>query len=99
VIPSHLGGFNLASIIVHPENQHFFEQLHLRFPKTFRAEMLAIADAWNNLALKEALPLAHGNMIAIALELPGGDVLFNPSPETVLQQGGSLLVIGKVGHP
>ncbi|HJV05975.1 MAG TPA: potassium channel family protein [Chromobacteriaceae bacterium] len=94
VIPSHLGGMNMANIVAHPETLHFFEHLHHRYPNAFRAEVHTLNEEWDDLPLGDFIRARfHGKAMVIALERPGGSVEFNPPPETLLQSGASLMVI------
>jgi len=95
VIPSYLGGLNMANLVVKPETLHFFERLHTRYPNTFRAQVLASDPAWLGRSLAECLPLDDGGVIVVALERTGGEVIFNPAWETLLQAGDSLMVISR----
>ncbi|MEC5207313.1 voltage-gated potassium channel [Vogesella perlucida] len=95
VIPSYLGGMNMANLVVKPETLHFFERLHSRYPNTFRAQVLAIDPAWVGRSIAECLPVRDGSVIVVALERPGGEVVFNPAWETLLLAGESLMVISR----
>ncbi|NDV12313.1 potassium channel family protein [Crenobacter caeni] len=97
VVPSYLGGVNLANLVVNPETLHFFERLHTRYPNTFRAEVVPVHPEWDGKQLGECLSLDDGRTMVIALETPGEDVLFNPGPATRLQNGASLMIIGRHG--
>lgn len=93
VIPSYLGGMNMASLVINPQAMHFFERLHNRYPHAFRAELLPVEGAWVGRSIGECLPVSDGSVIVIAVELPGGEVQFNPGPETKLHHDESLMVI------
>ncbi|MEQ6290909.1 potassium channel family protein [Vogesella sp. GCM10023246] len=95
VIPSYLGGMNMASLVANPQTMHFFERLHSRYPHAFRAEVLPVLDEWVGRSIAECLPIAAGNMMVIAVELPGGEVQFNPPLATILHRDESLMVIGQ----
>lgn len=93
VIPSYLGGMNMASLVVNPQAMHFFERLHNRYPHAFRAELLPVIETWVGRSIGECLPVSDGSVIVIAVELPGGEVQFNPGPDTILHRDESLMVI------
>ncbi|GGY13258.1 potassium channel family protein [Paludibacterium paludis] len=93
VIPSRLGGTNLANMVVRPETLHFFEHLHSRYPNTFRAELLNAGPAWEGRRLADFVHHKDRRMLVIALEHPGGEIEFNPSPDAMLRDGTAIMVI------
>ena len=93
VIPSRLGGANMANMVVRPETLHFFEHLHSRYPNTFRAELLSTGDVWAGRRLEEFVRYRDSRLLVIALEHPDGDIEFNPSPDALLREGTSIMVI------
>lgn len=99
VIPSHLGGVNMANMVARPESLHLFEQLQQRFPKTFHAQLFGVGPEWDGRRLSDFEPTRPQNVMVIALELPGGEVEFNPAPETLLKSGSSVMAIIKHPHP
>lgn len=95
VIPSYLGGMNMANLVIKPETLHFFERLHTRYPNTFRAQVVPVEPLWLGRSIAECLPVSDGSVIVVALEMPGGEVAFNPPAETLLGEGQSLMIIGR----
>lgn len=93
VIPSRLGGSNLANMVVRPETLHFFEHLHSRYPNTFSAELFNASAVWHGRRLEEFVEFKDSRMLVIALEHPGGEIEFNPSPDAILLEGTSIMVI------
>lgn len=99
VIPSHLGGVNMANMVARPETLHLFEQLQQRFPKAFHARLFSVGPESDGRRLGEFEPTQPQNVMVIALEHPGGEVEFNPSPETTLKSGSSVMAIINYHHP
>lgn len=94
VIPSHLGGMNMANIVAHPETLHFFEHLHHRYPNQFRAQVHVLDERWEGLPLERFLKEGFdGKAMVIALERSPGEVEFSPGPEIIMHSGESLLLI------
>lgn len=96
VIPSHLGGQNMANMVIRPETLHFFERLHQHYPHAFQAEVQPVDAFWQGRTLGEYLSVQEGRVTVLALELPGGEVDFNPAPSTLLQPGSAIMLIRTV---
>jgi len=101
VIPSHLGGMNMANIVAHPETLHFFEHLHQRYPHQFRAQIHVLDAQWEGQALGRFMESGlNGKTMVIALERSPGEVEFSPGPEVIMHSGESLLLIStQNGNP
>jgi voltage-gated potassium channel len=93
VIPSMLGGLNMANSVVRPETLHFFELLRSRYSDTFRAELVAVDAQWEGRSLAEFSAQHDLRMVVIALEHPGGEVEFDPTGEALLHEGTSIMAI------
>ena len=101
VIPSHLGGMNMANIVAHPETLHFFEHLHQRYPHQFRAQIHVLDAQWEGQTLGRFMESGlNGKTMVIALERSPGEVEFSPGPEVIMHSGESLLLIStQNGNP
>jgi len=93
VIPSMLGGMSMANTVLRPENQHFFEMLHTRYPDTFHAEMITADARWEGQPLSAFAASQDTRMVVIALEHPGGQVEFDPPDDTQLKNGTAIMAI------
>ncbi|MDN0077009.1 potassium channel family protein [Crenobacter sp. SG2303] len=94
VIPSHLGGMNMANIVAHPETHHFFEHLHHRYPNQFRAQIHVLDERWEGQSLARFLQDSFaGKAMVVALEHSPGEVEFAPGMEVLLHAGESILLI------
>jgi voltage-gated potassium channel len=93
VIPSMLGGLSMANSVIRPETQHFFETLHSRHTDSFHAALLSADAVWAGRTLGEFAAEQDARSVIIALEQPNCEVEFNPSPDTVLQEGTAIMVI------
>jgi voltage-gated potassium channel len=88
VIPSHLGGMNMANIVAHPETLHFFEHLHHRYPNQFRAQVHVLDERWEGLPLERFLKDGFdGKAMVIALERSPGEVEFSPARKSSCTAG------------
>jgi voltage-gated potassium channel len=93
VVPSMLGGLSMANTVLRPETQHFFETLHSRYPDTFHAEIVPAGPQWAGATLYAFSSAQPQRVLVIALEQPGGEIQFGPSPDTMLEAGSAIMLI------
>ncbi|MBV8046321.1 MAG: potassium channel protein [Paludibacterium sp.] len=93
VVPSMLGGLSMANSVLRPESQRFFETLHERYPDTFKAEIITAEPRWAGQTLQHFQAEQDGRLLVVALEHPGEEVQFSPSPDTSLKAGTAIMLI------
>jgi voltage-gated potassium channel len=93
VVPSMLGGLSMANSVLRPETQHFFETLHTRYPNNFAAEIVDAGPEWDGVALDDYCTAQPQRVMVVALEPPGGEVMFGPPLDTTLQAGTAIMLI------
>lgn len=93
VVPSMLGGLSMANSVLRPETQRFFETLHHRYPDTFSAEIVTAGSQWDDRPLHDYLSAQDSRLLVVALEHPGEEVQFGPSPDTLLKTDTAIMVI------
>lgn len=96
VSPNLIGGLRMASVMLRPAVVTFLDQM-LRAPdQTLRVEEIHVArvPALVGKTLGEADVAGRTGMIVLAIQPTQGGYRFNPGPDTPLQAGDILIVIG-----
>ncbi len=96
VNPMFIGGMRMASEMIRPRVVTFLDQM-LRGQEAERVEQAVVAkgSAVEGKRLDEADIPGHTGLIPIALEMPDGRTVFNPTGQEVLEAGTAIIVIGK----
>jgi voltage-gated potassium channel len=96
VSPNMIGGRRMASEMMRPTVVQFVDQMLLDKEKVLRLEEVTIPEgSWFiGKTLREVPIRAHTNLLVVALRI-GDAFLYNPEPNTELEAGSVLVVIGE----
>jgi voltage-gated potassium channel len=96
--PYELGAFRLAQRIMRPAVTSFLDSAFSDTRKDIQMEELAVshASALAHLSLKDSGIRQKYNLIIIAIKNTDGAMLFNPSFETTIQPGDTVIAVGEV---
>jgi voltage-gated potassium channel len=93
--PYELGGRKMAQTILRPSVTTFIE-LAMKEDVDLWMEEITVAPASSlvGLALRDSGIRQQLNIIVVAIKRAGGEMLFNPSPETEINAGDTLIALG-----
>jgi voltage-gated potassium channel len=96
--PYELGAFRLAQRIMRPAVTSFLDSAFSDTRKDIQMEELAVSHAspLAHLSLKDSGIRQKFNLIIIAIKNTDGAMLFNPSFETTIQPGDTVIAVGEV---
>jgi voltage-gated potassium channel len=96
--PYEIGAFRLAQRIMRPAVTSFLDSAFSDVRKDIQMEELAVGNesALAHLSLKDSGIRQKFNLIIIAIKKIDGAMLFNPSFETVIQPGDTVIAVGEV---
>lgn len=96
--PYELGAFRLAQRIMRPAVTSFLDSAFSDTRKDIQMEELAVSHASSlaHLSLKDSGIRQKFNLIIIAIKNTDGAMLFNPSFETTIQPGDTVIAVGEV---
>jgi voltage-gated potassium channel len=96
VSPYKLSGLKLAQGLIRPTLVDFFDLIIRRQELSLSMEEFVVRKNSNivNQTLIESDVRKNANVIVVASKRPGEDIVFNPSPETQIETGDTLLVLG-----
>lgn len=106
VLPAHIGAERIAELILYPETARFVRgSERLRdFEQTLGQmglEMeLVVADetsAAAHLPVEELERRGRGAFFVVQIDRRGGETIVSPAPDTVVEPGDGLLVVGRTG--
>ena len=97
VSPYRMGGDRIAQMIVRPTVTDFLELTLMDNSRDIQMEELSVhaSSKLIDVALQDSGIRKDLNLIIVAVRKPGGDMLFNPSSETKLQGGDTVVAIGE----
>lgn len=97
MLPHTLGGIRMAQSVIRPTVTSFLELTSAAGGPDLSMEELAISDRSELVGknLIESKIRQRFNIIVIGLKRTGGEMLFNPAADTVLNAGDTLIVVGK----
>jgi voltage-gated potassium channel len=95
VSPNSIGGMRMASELVRPEVVEFLDQLH-RTEKSLRIEEILIPkdSSWVGKMLRDAPIRPRTRALVIAKRTRDGAFHYNPGPESTIEAGMTLVVLG-----
>jgi len=98
--PYEMGAMNMAQKILRPTVTSFLEFAFADSRKEIQMEEIEIPGASSliDVTLKDSGIRQQFNLIIIAIKKPDGEMIFNPSFETVLRQGDTLIAVGEVDN-
>jgi voltage-gated potassium channel len=95
VSPNTIGGMRMASELVRPEVVEFLDQLH-RTEQSLRLEEVLVPrdSSWVGKMLRDASIRPRTRALVIATRARDGTFHFNPGPESTIESGMTLVVLG-----
>jgi voltage-gated potassium channel len=96
--PYEMGAFRLAQRIMRPAVTSFLELAFSDARKDIQMEELTVsnASALAHLSLKDSGIRQNYNLIIVAIKKTDGAMLFNPSFETAIRPGDTVIAVGEV---
>jgi voltage-gated potassium channel len=96
--PYELGALRLAQRIIRPAVTSFLEFAFSQSRKDIQLEQLVVSEAspLAHVSLKDSGIRQNYNLIIIAINKPDGAMLFNPSFESVIIPGDTVIAVGEV---
>jgi voltage-gated potassium channel len=96
--PYELGALRLAQRIMRPAVTSFLEFAFSQSRKDIQLEQLVVSEAspLAHVSLKDSGIRQNYNLIIIAINKPDGAMLFNPSFESVIIPGDTVIAVGEV---
>ncbi|MCP2519718.1 potassium channel protein [Candidatus Aminicenantes bacterium AC-335-B20] len=96
VSPYKLGGLKIAQGLIRPTLVDFIDLIIRRQELSLFMEEFVVSKQSKivGLSLKEADIRRKSNVIVMAVRKPGKEICFNPAPETKIEVGDTLLVLG-----
>jgi voltage-gated potassium channel len=98
--PYEMGAFRLAQRIMRPAVSSFLDSAFSHARKDIQMEELAVSSSspLADLSLKDSGIRQQYNLIIIAIKKPDGAMFFNPSFETVIRPGDTVIAVGEVDN-
>lgn len=95
--PYDIGAANMAQRIMRPTVTNFLDLAFARQRKDIKMEEIPVSpdSRLANVILKDSGIRQQFNLILIAIKKPDGDMIFNPSFETVIQGGDTVIAVGE----
>ncbi len=95
--PYDIGAVSMAQRVLRPSVTSFLDLVFTYNRKDIQMEEIPVAPASSmvNIMLKDSGIRQKFNLIIIAIKKPNGEMLFNPSFETVIQSGDTVIAMGK----
>lgn len=107
VMPAHIGAERMAQMIMFPESEHFlqgsdrmrlFQNQLLRLGLNVLTHPVAADSRSAGLTVAEAEMEGFGSFFIVGVERHEGQSISRPPPETVLQVGDGVVLVGRDGH-
>ena len=97
VSPTQIGGRRIASELLRPNVNEFFDQM-FRDTRKLRLEEVAIpsGSTYDGQALRDTPIRKETSLLVIAVKTNDGAFVYNPDPHLVLTGGSTLIVMGEV---
>jgi len=97
VSPYSMGAQRIAQMILRPTVTDFLELTLMDESRDIQMEEMPVHPSSKlvDLALQDSGIRQDFNLIIVAIRRPGGDMLFNPSSQTRLQGGDTVVAIGE----
>jgi voltage-gated potassium channel len=99
VNPAYIGGVRMVSEMIRPQVVEFLDMMLRDREKNLRIEEVAVPEgSWlAGKPIAEADIRRHTNLLVVALRDPRLEArfIYNPGPETILEAGMSLIVLGE----
>ncbi|MFH2067705.1 MAG: potassium channel protein [Pseudomonadota bacterium] len=97
--PYDIGAVSMAQRIIRPTVTNFLDLAFEHQRKDIKMEEIPVSDSSKlaNVLLKDSGIRQQLNLILIAIKKQNGDMMFNPSFETVIRAGDTVIAVGE-GH-
>ena len=97
VSPNRIGGMRLVSELIRPHVVEFLDTMLRESRRSLRIEEVPVppGSRLDGRSLREADLRRVADVLVIAVRLADGDYVHNPSPETPLRAGMTLIVLGE----
>lgn len=97
VNPAMIGGRRMASDLIRPEVNEFLDQMLRDKSKNLRIEEAVIPEGspFVGQALKDTPIRKETRLLVVAVRDAARNFVYNPDPETMLQSGSTLIVLGE----
>jgi voltage-gated potassium channel len=98
VSPNYIGGMRMASEMIRPATVQFLDRmLRDRGGNSLRIEEIGVPDGSNLIGKRLAdTQIRNLGVLVIALHLPDGEYLYNPSGDHEIKRGSALIVLAEV---
>ena len=98
--PYEIGAISMAQRILHPTVTNFLDQAFDYKRKDIHMEEMFVSASSNlvNVMLKDSGIRQNYNLIIIAIKKSDGSMLFNPSFESVIKAGDTLIAVGETAN-
>ena len=98
--PYEMGAVSMAQRIIRPTVTNFLNLAFAHKRKDIQMEEIPVNSSSDliNVMLKDSGIRQQFNLIIIAIKKPDGSMLFNPSYETVIEAGDTVIAVGQEGN-
>jgi len=95
--PYDIGAVSMAQRVLRPSVTSFLDLVFAYNRKDIQMEEIPVdpSSSMVNIMLKDSGIRQRFNLIIIAIKKPNGDMMFNPSFETVIESGDTVIAMGK----
>lgn len=95
--PYDIGAISMAQRVLRPSVTSFLDLVFTYNRKDIQMEEIPVSPSSSlvNIMLKDSGIRQKFNLIIIAIKKPNGEMMFNPSFETVIQSGDTVIAMGK----
>ncbi len=101
VSPNFIGGMRIVSEMIRPHVVRFLDNMLRDDKDTIRIEEVSVPEGsgLSGCTLAQANLRKSINILVLAIErVEGGEYIYNPSGETKIESGMTLVVLGSLGH-
>jgi voltage-gated potassium channel len=97
VNPAFIGGVRMVSEMIRPQVVEFLDLMLRDRDKNLRIEEVLVPDgSWMvGKPISEVQIRRHTNLLVVAVRESGGSFVYNPGPETAINAGMALIVLGE----
>jgi len=98
--PYEMGAVSMAQRIIRPTVTNFLDLAFAHKRKDIQMEEIPVNSSSDlvNVMLKDSGIRQQFNLIIIAIKKPDGSMMFNPSFETVIEAGDTVIAVGQEGN-
>jgi voltage-gated potassium channel len=99
VSPNRIGGMRMASEMVRPQVVNFLDEMLRGQDRALRIEEIPLSASCSMVgkALRDTNLRQESDLLVLAIrDKSGGNYLYNPPPDEILEEGSTLIVLGPV---